>query len=322
MNRKELERRVRAAVERLTARLSAVADRIDRLVREMASTTETSTAYWSRTNAAFRAEYEAARAIIAEWSRVAILTQFNGAMADQIRRIKGRSLTLPRAVDFNTFSKTRLNKQSLRSVLDETMAAFNTGLRNGEMSLRRLSSMTQQLNVTETRLNRAVAEGFAEAGSSMGAKRRLQAELMKKALDGKYITINDRNGNPRQYRVDTYAELVARTKLMEASSQAVLSTAISTGADLVQVSTHNTLCAICAPFEGKIYSLSGGDRDFPALDEEPPYHPQCLHSLSVVFREALARDGTLDRYVEFSNDETDIHPTRRGWIPVSERKLA
>jgi hypothetical protein len=272
---RDSERRVKDWVAGLTDRLSKVADRIDWLIRHMAASADTSSAYWSQMNKEFRWNYEKARKIISEWANVTIPEQFNTALKEQIRRIKGRSLELPKQVDFSTFSRTHLNKQSLRSVLDETMAAFNTGLRSGEMTLRRLSSMTQQLNVTETQLNRAVAEGFAEAGSSMGAKRRLQAALMKKALDGQYITVVDKNGNPRQYRVDTYAELVARTKLMEASSQAVLSTAISTGADLVQVSTHNTLCAICAPFEGKIYSLSGSDPDLPALEEEPPYHPNC-----------------------------------------------
>lgn len=118
-----------------------------------------------------------------------------------------------------------------------------------------------------------------------------------------------------------YAELVARTKIIEASSQSVIATAVETGSDLVQISSHNTKTPLCAEYEGKIFSISGKDPDFPMLDAEPPFHPNCMHTMTITFREALARDGTLEKYVDFSNDRTGEHPTREGFIPVAEREM-
>lgn len=80
-------------------------------------------------------------------------------------------------------------------------------------------------------------------------------------------------------------------------------------------------CGNCIPFEGKIYSVSGSSQLFPPLEDQPPYHPNCLHSLSVVFIETLYRRG-IDPYIQFSQGNLDVHPTAKGWIPIAERSLS
>ena len=35
--------------------------------------------------------------------------------------------------------------------------------------------------------------------------------------------------------------------------------------DLYKISAHNTTCKLCAPLEGRVYSRSGTDPDFPPL---------------------------------------------------------
>jgi len=37
--------------------------------------------------------------------------------------------------------------------------------------------------------------------------------------------------------------------------------------DLYQISAHGTTCALCAPYEGRVYSRSGKDPDFPPLSD-------------------------------------------------------
>ena len=65
--------------------------------------------------------------------------------------------------------------------------------------------------------------------------------------------------------------------------------------DLYQISRHGTTCGLCAPYEGRVYSKSGADPDFPPLadafgkvDPDGPnsltntymnIHPNCLHVL-------------------------------------------
>jgi len=54
------------------------------------------------------------------------------------------------------------------------------------------------------------------------------------------------------------------------------------GGDLVKVSTHNGACPRCAPWQGKILSISGKDSGYPSLDQAKAaglFHPNCAHCL-------------------------------------------
>jgi hypothetical protein len=94
--------------------------------------------------------------------------------------------------------------------------------------------------------------------------------------------------NGRHYAPDYYAELVARTRFHEVQSMATLDVARNVGSDLVVVSNHNTTTPMCMEHEGQVYSISGEDPDFPALEDTPPFHPNCLHTLHVTFKWAVA----------------------------------
>jgi len=84
-----------------------------------------------------------------------------------------------------------------------------------------------------------------------------------------------------------YAKLVARTELRKAQTEATKDTCKQYENDLVQVSSHGTVCDICIPFEGNVYSISGHDLEFPPLTDDPPYHPHCDHSIHPTSREAI-----------------------------------
>lgn len=97
----------------------------------------------------------------------------------------------------------------------------------------------------------------------------------------------------RRWSLHTYCSMVARTTSRQAEVTAVLTA--DPEQDLYQISSHNTTCAICAPLEGRVYSKSGKDPDFPPLamafgkvDPNGPdnlantwlnIHPNCLHIL-------------------------------------------
>ena len=97
----------------------------------------------------------------------------------------------------------------------------------------------------------------------------------------------------RNWSLHTYCSMVTRTTSRQAEVMAVLTA--DPEQDLYQISRHGTTCAICAPFEGRVYSKSGNDPDFPPLadafgkvDPAGPntlantylnIHPQCLHVL-------------------------------------------
>ena len=67
----------------------------------------------------------------------------------------------------------------------------------------------------------------------------------------------------RNWSLHTYCTMASRTTQRQAEVLAVLTA--DPEQDLYKISSHNTTCAICAPFEGRVYSRSGTDPDFPPL---------------------------------------------------------
>ena len=312
---KKNERRAKQLVERL----NNVDKTLDDIIKEIATTTQTSSIYWSRISKQIRDEYEKARIIAANWTNETISIAYREQIRVQIAKIKAKNITIKNKIDYRTFVNKDIIKQSLASLILETNSTYATGFLSGQKTMLRLASLTQQLNIDEKVIAESIAKGYLEKGSVQGSTKELQRQLLKKSLDGEYITIINKNGKSIQYKIKSYSELVARTKLMESSSQAVVNTTIGVGGDLVQVSSHNTTTPICQEFEGKIYSLTGNDPDFPKARMLSPFHVNCMHSITTVFREALEIQKTLDKYIDFSKGKTEIHPTRKGHIPVSQR---
>ena len=97
----------------------------------------------------------------------------------------------------------------------------------------------------------------------------------------------------RNWSLHTYCSMAARTTSRQAEVMAVLTA--DPEQDLYKISSHGTTCALCAPYEGRVYSKSGNDPDFPPLtdafgkvDPNGPdtlantwlnIHPNCLHAL-------------------------------------------
>lgn len=101
----------------------------------------------------------------------------------------------------------------------------------------------------------------------------------------------DRAGG--NWSLHTYASMVTRTTSRQAEVLAVLTA--DPEHDLYKISSHGTTCALCAPYEGRVYSKSGTDPVFPPLAAafgkiDPAgtddlantwlnIHPNCLHVL-------------------------------------------
>jgi hypothetical protein len=111
---------------------------------------------------------------------------------------------------------------------------------------------------------------------------------------------------PGSMRASAYARLVARSTTREASNLGRINQGTELGQDLVQMTSHNSPCPICSQYEGRVYSVSGRDKRYPALYQTAfsagynNIHPNCRHG-TTVYIEALADDAHRDR--EFSNRE-------------------
>lgn len=97
----------------------------------------------------------------------------------------------------------------------------------------------------------------------------------------------------RHWSLHTYCAMVSRTTSRQAEVLAVLTA--DPEQDLYRISVNGTTCKICAPYEGRVYSKSGTNPDYPKLadafgkiDPDGPdsltntwlnLHPNCLHSI-------------------------------------------
>lgn len=118
----------------------------------------------------------------------------------------------------------------------------------------------------------------------------------------------------RNWSLHTYCAMVSRTTSRQAEVLAVLTA--DPEQDLYRISSHGTTCAICAPFEGRVYSKSGTNPDYPPLsaafgkqDPNGPdtlantwlnLHPNCWHSL-LPYTTVGRSEEEIQKIKDFSN---------------------
>lgn len=91
----------------------------------------------------------------------------------------------------------------------------------------------------------------------------------------------DRAG--RTWTIESYAEMATRTAAGQAAIQGHIDRLIENDRDLVIVSDAPEECPLCAPWEGRVLSLTGRTPGYPTVDEARAaglFHPNCRHSLS------------------------------------------
>ena len=91
-----------------------------------------------------------------------------------------------------------------------------------------------------------------------------------------------------------------------------MNTSLQYGNDLVQVSVHamnEPPGDICYQYQGRVFSISGNDPNFPQLTDRPPFHPNCEHVLLPVDKETLQSrlgDAGFKNIVDLSNSSKKI----------------
>ena len=140
----------------------------------------------------------------------------------------------------------------------------------------------------------------------------------------------------RNWSLHTYGNMVCRTTSRQAEVLAVLTT--DPEHDLYKISSHGTTCKICAPYEGRVYSRSGKDPDFPPLASafgkiDPKgaddlsnswlnIHPNCLHVL-IPWTAAGRSDEEIEeikRKSSFKTNPPNIDPRTKEQIEAYRNK--
>lgn len=126
--------------------------------------------------------------------------------------------------------------------------------------------------------------------------------LVSKLIDKGFDSIEYSNG--AKVGLEKYAEMLIRTLGTETANVAAIDNATSQGNDLVIMSVHYPTCSVCAPLQGRVYSISGEDDRFPWLFELPGFdegfytlHPHCKHVLSALKAEKYWTDEERKKYL-------------------------
>ncbi len=130
-----------------------------------------------------------------------------------------------------------------------------------------------------------VAKGIAEGKTRVEVSREIKQRLV---AEGKPV-FKDALG--REWELDRYSEMVARTTTREAASQGTINRLREHGIQLAQVSSHNA-ADFCIYYEGVVVCIEGTHPVYPpisAINGGPPFHPNCVHVLTP-FVDTLATD--------------------------------
>jgi hypothetical protein len=276
--------------------------------------------YWNALRREINAIYNTMATDFSRWTAKALPVRYRRSLSLIQTRIENISaITETAEKTIRGMQLSTASNQIINGLVIDANETYRNSLALGKQNIARITRTTQQALLSERIVDSVVAEAFNLGNLRIAAKTlesMFESNLLEAAADKKFV-----QAGSRKYTPSYYAEMVTRTKFHDAHTFAALSQANNFNTDLVQVSSHNTTTAICVPFEGKVFSISGRDRRFPPLSDSPPYHPNCLHLIYPTFESAMQTQGTLDSFSAFSRNKISRPPTPAGFVPVKSRGI-
>lgn len=198
-----------------------------------------------------------------------------GAQAG-VRQLRDEGVTVKVRSGFNRF-----HKEAIAAMVDDTQTAF-------------LETMTGINRQAQVLLGKGVRDQITQkmAGGTVAGKtlKEVKATVVGLLQENGLAALVDKGG--RKWELDSYAEMLIRTKSVEARNRGLANRMVENGYDLVQVTDHGSDHPECARWEGKVLSLTGKTKGYPTVSEAEAaglFHPNCKHAINTVVPE-LATD--------------------------------
>lgn len=205
----------------------------------------------------------------------------------QARRVPGESITK----HIRAYNNAAALTAEQHAIVDQLVANLM-----GEITD---ASVTVMATVQSALIGRIEPDVYRRVGLEQVALRQATGQGVYKQLP-QFVEALRREGVTafvdkagRHWSLHTYGSMVSRTTSRQAEVLSVLTA--DPEQDLYRISVNGTTCGICAPYEGRVYSKSGNDPDFPPLadafgkvDPNGPnsltntylnLHPNCWHSV-------------------------------------------
>lgn len=126
------------------------------------------------------------------------------------------------------------------------------------------------LGTAPREVGRAIRDGVLaqRVEAAREVARRLEAAVGVRYADGSVHSLH------------AYGEMSARTGMMAAFNEGLATRYQDSGVHLLRVSSHGTLCYVCAPFEDTTWSIDaeGDAAGYERFPRRMPLHPNCRHS--------------------------------------------
>jgi len=233
-----------------------------------------------------------------EWTEKAMPYAYRSGFDMSQMELKKLGLTVLKK-DFDS----PIHRSAINVLADNTTIDLLTANNLMKKNVDRYLISTQQRLIEDKQISKMIAEGIIQGEARRTVSDRLLNEFKKNLYDEQFIVINGRH-----YRPDYYAELVARTRTMEAANQGTINTSLYYGNDLIQISAHSDACEVCQEIQGRVYSISGTHPDFPSLDSigGVVQHPHCRHVAVPVDEDILRERGEYGSLIKLSRSQEKI----------------
>jgi hypothetical protein len=163
---------------------------------------------------------------------------------------------------------TQLDNLSVKALVDDTLLSFGDSIQGFSRSINRLMTEAEKQIISQR----------LAVGRIKGSTMRDITNRIKGLLNENFLGMRDKGG--KVWQLDRYAEMLARTKLTEATNRGVMNQLLQNDFDLVKVTNHGTNHTECKYWEGKILSITGNTKGYPSYDDAVKsglFHPNCEH---------------------------------------------
>lgn len=242
----------------------------------------------------------------------------------EARRIQGESLTK----HIRAYNNAAALTAEQHAIIDQLVANLM-----GEITD---ATLTAYATVESALIGRVEPDAFRRVGLEQVALQQARGAGTYKALPDFVDALRkegitafvDKAG--RHWSLHTYGSMVSRTTSRQAEVLSVLTA--DPEQDLYRISVNGTTCGICAPYEGRVYSKSGTNPDYPPLaaafgkqDPAGPdtlantwlnLHPSCQHSIS-----PWSPIGRSDREIQEIKDFSSFEKNPPSVDPRTEKQI-
>lgn len=188
---------------------------------------------------------------------------------EAVKQLKNSGIEVSVSEGFN-----RIHNEAVKALVDTTARAFGETM----TSVNRTAQLILGRAVREA-ITQKMATGMIAGDALRQVKREIKGLIAEQGLD----VLVDKGGHT--WTLDRYTEMLFRTKMVEARNRGLVNRMVENGHDLVQVSSHSGSCEFCAPWQGKILSITGDTPGYTTVAEaevDGLFHPNCRHAINTL----------------------------------------